>query len=436
MYKVDNKQWPFLERRITFLWVTHLMIVLGILMPTNLRAQVDLCGCEGHPDSLGVFDTSDPATWPPGATLAPANVLTIPLPPDGVLIFDSIQVTTMNGFSTWTLKFEPNVANTPVTFLVAGDMFFGNVRINLDGSAGEYGTSELNGRGGLPGPGGFRGGDGAYVLSNGATEGGEGLGPGGGAAGVPGDPYVAGGNGIYGGSPLMRPLIGGSGGGGGPGADVIGCSGGGGGGGGGSILIAANGVIDVSGQIWTVGGGAGGAANHSCANQGGSGGGGAILLIGNTVKGSGSLRAGSGSALGSVRIEALNDLEVFTGYSQPIAVRTLAPGPIVNPLASTIAITSVDGDPVPEVLTGGIGGIDVILPAPGLVTFGIQTAGVPAGTTVELAVKPKVGGAAIREVATLDPGDCSTSGECSAVVTLDLASGAYFAEAEATFQTP
>jgi hypothetical protein len=96
----------------------------------------------------------------------------------------------------------------------------------------------------------------------------------------------------------------------------------------------------------------------------------------------------------------------------------------------------VDGAAVPEALTGSTGGIDVIVPAPGLITFQVESQGVPGGTEIAVALKPRVGGAAYRGNGLLDPGSCSTAGECITFVTFDLPSGAYSAEAEATFLAP
>ncbi len=81
-------------------------------------------------------------------------------------------------------------------------------------------------------------------------------------------------------------------------------------------------------------------------------------------------------------------------------------------------------------------GIDVIVPAPGKVKFQLATTGVPAGTTVEVALKPKVGGSAIRDRTELNPSNCNPKGECTAFISFELTKGAYFAEATATFQTP
>jgi hypothetical protein len=83
---------------------------------------------------------------------------------------------------------------------------------------------------------------------------------------------------------------------------------------------------------------------------------------------------------------------------------------------------------------GGFGEVDVIVPSSGPVVVGLETTGVPSGTTVDVTVKPRVGGAPHVEHATLTA--CGTDGSCIASVLVDLAPGAYVIEARATFQLP
>ena len=73
-------------------------ILLGLALATGLApgeaaAQFDVCGCEGSP-SLGDFDSTDESTWPPGTSWSGSNspYIGIPLPEDGVLVFDSFSV--------------------------------------------------------------------------------------------------------------------------------------------------------------------------------------------------------------------------------------------------------------------------------------------------------------------------------------------------------
>ena len=99
-----------------------------------------------------------------------------------------------------------------------------------------------------------------------------------------------------------------------------------------------------------------------------------------------------------------------------------------------MAITTVGGQAVPQPPQGGLGNVDLVLPAPGQTDVGLATTGVPTGTTVNVTVKPKVGGLPIVTPVTLT--SCDTNGACLANVTFNLAAGAYFVEARATFATP
>lgn len=214
-----------------------------------------------------------------------------------------------------------------------------------------------------------------------------------------------------------------------------------GGGGGGAILVAANGIIEIAAaaEINADGGSAGSYSIFSCSRLGGPGSGGAIRLVAPTITkpSNGELSAigGAGEHPGVIRIETIND--GAHGFNvNPVALRTSLIAPLVNPVASWVAISSVDGEPVPESLSGPTGGMDLLLAAPGPIQFQIESAGVPAGTTIDLGIKPKVGGAALHETGAIDPGNCDAAGQCTTFITVDLPSGAYFAEAEATFQTP
>ena len=158
-----------------------------------------------------------------------------------------------------------------------------------------------------------------------------------------------------------------------------------------------------------------------------------------TIGGTGNVYAratGGGNPLpqsGAIRLEALtNNLSV--GNTQPLASRAPGPGPIVNPITPTVAITSVGGQPVPQPPQGVFGVADLVLSAPGQTAVGLSTSGVPTGTTVNVTVKPRVGGGPTVTPVTLT--NCDPNGACLATVTFDLVAGAYFVEARATFQTP
>jgi len=188
------------------------------------QATTDFCGCEGNPNSLGDFNARDSATYPPGTTGTLASphqnvygscedAIRIPLPPDGVLVFDSFIVNgTTNRGCPLNVAFIPNAANTPVTLLVKGNLTVGaNGRITVNAFGGGHATVGNAGTPGVPGPGGFAGGEGAYQLVNFGAIGGNGVGPGGGLGATVLPPALAGG-GTFVGVPELRPLLGGSGG--------------------------------------------------------------------------------------------------------------------------------------------------------------------------------------------------------------------------------
>jgi hypothetical protein len=420
----------------------------ALAWPLVAQTLPDLCGCRDHPNSLGAFDLRDRATWPPGTTVS-TRFVTIPLPADGVLVFDSMYLeysaAAVPACCPVEVGFTDNAANTPVTILVKGNVTIqNNTQIQVRGSAGGNGTPDMFGVGGRGGNGGFRGGDGAYRLANNSADGGFGLGPSGGAPATAVPSAGAGGGAFIGGTELL-PLIGGSGGGGGRSANlIINCSAGGGGGGGGAILLAANGTVTVNyagGGIIADGGSGGAPTGFSCATGGGGGAGGAIRIIANTLNGSGRLYAraghrwedGAAAGSGTIRLEALTNTFNVT-MSEPIASRTSSPGPIVNPFTPRVAVTAVAGQPVGNSPQGVYGAIDIQVPVPGPTTIDLATNGVPVGTTVEVKVKPRVGVQAFTQSVTLT--NCDGSGTCLANVTVDLVAGVYAVEARATFQSP
>jgi len=56
------------------------------------------------------------------------------------------------------------------------------------------------------------------------------------------------------------------------------------------------------------------------------------------------------------------------------------------------------------------GGVDVVVPIPGPTSIDLSTSGVPAGTTLEVKVKPRVGGAPSTSTVTLSA--CDANGAC------------------------
>lgn len=415
---------------------------------------MDICGCETHADSARHFHSADPGTWPDG-TVQSGTSITIPVPEDGVLIFGSFTVDNTPQGQNAVVGFAPNEANDVVTLLVAGHLTVANSdTLHVNGFNGSSGSSGSNGVGGLAGPGGFPGGDGAYQLVNFAADGGAGLGPGGGN-GATSDPQAPAGLGQFVGIPELLPMIGGNGGGGGRSdSDALGCSGGGGGGGGG-LLAAVNGTATITGAIRADGGRAGGYGSFACASSGAPGSGGAVRLVANTITGTGAIYARGDTGFrndqdGRIRLEAFNN-DLAGNSTTPVASRTPAPGPLSNPLTATVAITTVDGETVSvannallaERPQAVFGLVDVVLTAPGTVEIDLATSGVPAGTNVDVTIKPSPGGLPFVETATLEPMHCDGAGNCTATVVADrnddgagLPAGHYVLEARATFQVP
>jgi hypothetical protein len=429
---------------------TILAAALGAALaaaPSGARAQgIDVCGCASSPTSLGAFRSNDPATWPPGTTFDPApnpDVITIPLPPDGVLIFDSMEIkNASNDQANALVRFERNAANTPVTLLVRGDVVIdGGDVLSVNGFSGSSGTGTTAGIGGEPGPGGYGGGDGAFLSVNLASDGGTGLGPGGGNGGHGIAPLVEPGGGTLFSVPELRPLRGGSGGGGGYSTATGNCSGGGGGGGSGALVLAVNGTLTIQGTIQANGGNAGSVSNGNCARGGGGGSGGALRLLANTITGGGRVEAmggnpafgGNEGARGRIRMESF--VNTFGTNVDPAATRMPSPGPVSNPVNPSVAITAVEGTPPPANPQGYRGQIDLIVAEPGPVQLDLRTTDVPAGTDVEVSVKPKLNGPPVVQRLTLAASSCS-SGVCTTAMSIDLNPGSYIVEARATFEAP
>jgi hypothetical protein len=406
--------------------------------------QLDICGCKNSPASLGSFDSLNAATYPPG-TISAFRSLQIPLPPDGVLVFNSINLQPRPTDSTLlTVSFIKNAANTPVTLLVSGNVTIAvNTTLSVGGDDGVHATTDKLGTGGNGGPGGNRGGDGAYQLVNFASIGGAGLGPSGGAGGTgsynSGIGYPVGGAFVS--ASDLLPLVGGSGGGGGGSITAApNCAGGGGGGGGGALLMASNATITLNGEINADGGQFGNTSNGSCASYGASGSGGAVRLLANTLAGTGRVFARGGTlvqggraGIGAIRAEALNNT-MNVSATDPLAARTPGPGAITNIVNPSVSITAVAGQAIAATPQGSYGGVDLILPVAGPTTVDFSTSGVPTGTTVNVTVKPRVGGAPATNTIALV--NCDGTGHCLATTSFTLAAGSYFVEARATFQTP
>jgi len=293
---------------------------------------------------------------------------TIQLPADGVLHCTTVVVQT-----NATLKFTPNVTNTPVYILATGD-------VNISGYVLVEGRHTSDQRGAAGGPGGFPGGQGGANPSNGygpgAGKGGwfPGTGPtgqlprGGGGFGTVGLPAASGGS-VYSNS-LLIPLVGGSGGGGGDAEEPGHRSGGGGGGG--AILIASNTKINMStvnlGFIDARGGG------NNIGVGGGSGG--AVRLVAPTIEGTADIRVpgAAGGGFGRIRIDALTNTMQFNDQTGSAPYATFGANMVVFP-----------ANP-PELRVTQAAGTDIALTQTDPV-FVLLPAGAPATQTVQVQAK-------------------------------------------------
>lgn len=378
-----------------------------------------------------------------------------PLPPDGIFNFTSVNIP-----AGVTVRFEKNTANTPVTFLVSGDVTINGSIVLSSGSAtpsGAAGDGNL-GDDGIPGqggPGGFDGGRGGDVN----LRGGDGLGPGGGVSGIgrcDSSGYGGGGAGYIGGgassgghrcitsggpsygSASLLPLIGGSGGGGGHGGGIF--SGTGGGGGGGALLIAASGKVTVNGSITANGGWAGESAGVDCGGNGGGGSGGAIRIVATTLAGNGAISAvGGGARLNGCNHEARGGAGSHgrIRLEAEIMQRTAATTPgfsFAQPQDVFVAglpglrIISVAGVNAPAQPTGSA---DIVLPetTPNPVEVVFSTTNVPLGNTVKLTVTPASGAA----TSVISDAIAGTEASGSASASIDLPDGPSILSAQVSF---
>lgn len=345
--------------------------------------------------SIFIWSTCTYAAFVSGSTGAdgafnPTVNTTVTLPPNGVLNY-----TTVNIPSGVTVTFQKNAANTPVYMLATGDVTIAGT-INVNGSNG---TTSNNGVGG---PGGYDGGTGGGVNS----DGGKGLGPGGGNPGkVVGGGGGGGGFGTGGangwagnwgtggttyGSAALLPLCGGSGGGGGSGSNQPG------GGGGGAILVASSTSIILTGSITANGGNSSRLCSDCGGGAGGSGGG--IRLVSNVISGNGTISAIGGSpgdrggvgGKGRIRIEAATNGR--TASTDPPYSYGL-PGNAFLANIPALTISLIGGIAPPATPIGNYNQPDVLLPGTTTnpVTVNISASNIPVGTTVKVRVIPQYG---------------------------------------------
>jgi len=346
---------------------------------------------------------------------APTQNTTLQIPDSGVFNF-----TTINIPAGVEVRFTKNSKNTPVTMLATGNVTILG-RVILDGEGG----SASSRRGGVGGPGGFRGGDGALGIE-GYQLGNSGDGPGGGGGnrcvtnlgcgygggggysaigenGKNSDPQIAGQGGPSYGKVTLLLLIGGSGGGGGPYNN-------GGGGGGGAILIASSTTIVFSGVITAMGGN--GVFSNGISGSGGGGAGGAIRVVANTISGVGNLSvsggqggflccyspAGGNGSPGYVRIEAYDAGNFSPSISGLLSNSSnfslVQPRPAIPSNLPQLRITSVGGIAVPANPVGSFSGIpDITLPASQAdpVPVALAASNIPTGTVLQVTATPETG---------------------------------------------
>jgi hypothetical protein len=330
------------------------------------------------------------------------------------------QYTSVNIPSGVTVNFIPNAANTPVVWLVQGN-------VTIAGSINVQGQGANNSAGGLGGPGGYRGGNGVNGTTGSATAG---EGPGGGSPGQDGGnasyatigctnssilPFTPPSPVTYG-NAFLLPLVGGSGGGGSTNSNV--CSyGDGGGGGGGAILIAASGTITSSGSIQAQGGG-GACCTYYCA---GGGSGGAVRLVASKIIGTGQIYAqGSGCGNGRVRFDTYeNDFSgniqgAFSQGSQFVIIPAAGQG-------AQLTIVSVAGVSVSASPTGLIATPDAVVSAQqgNPIAIVVQCTNIPLNTPITVSVTPMNG----PPVSASGFNTTGTSGSSTATVTLNLPRG-------------
>jgi len=294
--------------------------------------------------ALGVVSGSAQYTFTSGSdgSYGPLNILTnttLVMPSDGIFRCTSIYVAT-----NATLKFTPNALNTPVYLLATNN-------ITINGTIDVSGFANNGSQGGLGGPGGFAGGNGAYsslAASDGHGPGAGTCNPSLGSYGIgsasyattPNNVQATTNNGVTYGSALLIPLVGGSGGSGSP-------TGYGGSGGGGAILIGSNTRIDANGSVISSNPNfnPGGYANYGC------GSGGAIRLIAPVMTGAGLLSVASGyntywgiwGASGRIRIDCM-DRRSLALTLNPSSVATIGANMLVFPTNNShLDITQVAG---------------------------------------------------------------------------------------------
>lgn len=379
------------------------------------------------PLTAGAFDSGSTGA---DGDLAPTDDVTLAMPLDGVFNFQSVNIP-----AGVTVRFDKNASNTPVIWLVAGD-------VTIDGAV------DVSAQGRIGGPGGYDGGLGRIPGSDESPGAGQGPGGGDGAASTRTDCSGSGGSyattggresssscffisqaGPTYGRDEIIPLLGGSGGGGSNSATLVGSHGGGGGG---AILIAASGIVTINGSLVSYGGLPPDASGADC---GGKGSGGAIRVVGTTIAGNGLIEAvesqddcnqtAQRGGNGRIRLEADNFLR--TAGTRP-TFTTDTPRPLFFPGFPTLAITSVGGITSPATPTG----VEDVTLAPTVtnpVTVAISATGVPLGSEVDVTLKPDRGQTVVATSTPLS----GTLEASTATVSMDIPDGVSTMQASVEF---
>ncbi len=349
--------------------------VAALFATSSAIAAIVVPGADGtdsifNPNASVTIDLSQAATgaWDSPSPAAGKGVYD---PEKWAVVFKYQRVVIREGV---TITFKNHPSGAPVVWLVTEGVGIDG-SIQLDGQIGHHHVNDTK-RLSTPGPGGFPGGFGAVntLLGNGGF----------GVAGGYDPGFIGSANSFYDtnsggyattglqrpnesrpvtyGNAKLLPLIGGSG---GAGAQLIAENGGGGGGGagGGAILIAAQGAIEIDGQISARGGkgGTGGGGGNPGTADGGAGSGGAIKLIADSLSGSGELRADPGVNFhgvfgnllrrggdGRIRLEVNSSTFAHPGspvYTSGMPGQTAELWP--DPGAPVVRLITLSGVPVP-----------------------------------------------------------------------------------------
>jgi hypothetical protein len=370
--------------------------VVVMLFAAPALAQVNSGSTGADGDLYIVFSDLANRRVPPGTTYGcgPTQCFfTVPLrePPDHIFNFTSITIG-----SGITVKFTPNLANTPVFMLASGNVTIEGV-IDVGGRPSSGVATP-----GPGGPGGFGGG----------TPGSAGDGPGGGTAGLlPGACFAE----CYG-TPELQPLIGGSG---GPGISSAQATSGGGGGG--ALLIASSGTIALASSSVVHAH----AGECFATNGADCGTGGAIRLIATSITGAGIIDAFTVVAStpppfpvytnilnGRIRLETSFGGMQYTGIAKPAASVYVGQPIVFPPITPSLKVVSIGGTAVPANPSRNLFAGDVSLPTTftNPVPVVVEATNVPNNTPAKVIANPQfaTGARTVTPVTLTGPTACTT----------------------------